>query len=345
MAFGNALLIAKQLRWEVVNLSKDSTGKAQPRCGRCVRVVIYVSLAEAVVFTVLKVTLGLACGSRALVAASLYSIQDFISSLVAAIGLKVSTRPPDRDHPYGHGKVEYLVVALMSLMILLGIVALAVTALASFFGEAAAAEPPSMLALWVALVCGMSCWLLSKFQGCAGARLNSPALTSCAMHMHGDYLASIAVVVSVVGAKLGYPALDHVVAVFEAVHVVYVSGRMLGSAVSGLMDSTADPQHIERLKDVIEETGSVTRVRRTTARWAGQTLIAQVDVEVPGDMSVSKVDKLRADIRLAVKRHVCKHNEMLVRILPASTAPGEGDTNEPTRPDMPAGAGLASNLG
>ena len=153
-------------------------------------------IAEAVVFIVLKVALGMASGSRALVAASLYSMQDLISSLVAAVGLKISARPPDRDHPYGHGKVEYLVVVLMSLMILLGIIALAITALASFFGDAAAAEAPTMLALWVAAICAMCCWFLSRFQGCAGARLNSPALKSCAAHMHGDYVASMAVVVS-----------------------------------------------------------------------------------------------------------------------------------------------------
>jgi cation diffusion facilitator family transporter len=274
-------------------------------------------MAEAVVFIGLKVGLGLACGSRALVAASLYSMQDFISSLVAAVGMRISARPPDRDHPYGHGKIEYLVVALMSLLILLGIVALALTALASFFGEVGAAEPPTMLALWVALVCGVSCWLLSKYQECVGRQLNSPSLKSCAMHMHGDYLASMAVVVSVIGAKLGYPALDHIVAVVEAVHVVYISGMMLGSGVSGLMDSAAEPQLIVRLKRVIEEIECVMRVRQTTARWSGQTLMAQIDVEVPGDMNVPQADKLRVGIQRAIRAQVCAHSETLVRVLPA----------------------------
>ncbi len=322
----------------VLSLGVGSTERKQPQCTRCARILIWVGIAEAVIFIVLKVSLGLASGSRALVAASLYSMQDLISSVVAAVGLKISAWPPDRNHPYGHGKIEYLVVALMSLMILLGIIALAITALASFFGEPMGAEPPMMLALWVAAVCGISCWLVSKFQKCAGRRLNSPALTSCATHMQGDCIASIAVVVSVIGAKLGYPALDHIVAIIEAVHVVYISGRMLGSAVNGLMDSAADSRVIEKLKRVAGEIESVMQVRETTARWAGQTLFAQMDVELPGDMNVPEADKIRAGIQQTVKVHVCGHSETLVRILPGPPSCKDATV----RPEEGAGASIAS---
>ena len=267
---------------------------------------------------VLKITLGLACGSRALVAASLYSMQDLIASLVAAIGLNISAKPPDRNHPYGHGKIEYVVVVLMSVMILLGIVALAITSLVSFLDNPGAVEAPSMLALWVAAVCGVSCWILGKFEECAGERLNSPALKSCATHMHGDCVASVAVVISVIGAKLGYTALDHMVAIVEAVHVVYISGRMLGSAISGLMDSAVEPRLIEDLERTVGEVDSVTRVRQTKARWVGQMLIAQVEVEVPGDMNVPAADQLRAGIEQAVQVHVCAQSQTLVRIAPAA---------------------------
>ncbi|MHC4199122.1 MAG: cation diffusion facilitator family transporter [Planctomycetota bacterium] len=301
----------------MANSDADSSQRTRTRCLRCARIIICVGIAEALVFMVLKVSLGLAWGSRALVAASLYSIQDLIASLVAATGMRISAKPADRDHPYGHGKFEYMVAVTMSLMILLGIIALAITSLAGFWGSVTDAEPPALPALWIALVCGIACWLLSKRQECAGQRLNSPALMSCAAHMHSDYIASVAVVVSVIGAKLGYPALDHIVAVVEAVHVVFVSGRMLGSAVSGLMDTAADPDIVERLKRVVGELEAVARVRRAVARWAGQTLLAQIDVEVPGSMAVRRADKVRKSIQQAVRREVCDHSETFVRISPA----------------------------
>ena len=301
-------------------MSASSIGEVRADCTRCGKAVVYVGIAEAVVFMVLKVALGMACGSRALVAASLYSFQDLVSSLVAAIGLKISAKPADERHPYGHGKVEYLAVILMSVMILLGVIALAITVLGGIFGKGTAAEPPTMLALWVAVICGLSCWLLSRFQQCAGTRLNSPALTSCAAHMHSDYLASIAVVVSVIGARMGYPALDHVVAIIEAVHVVFVSGRMLGSAISGLVDTSAEPELIETLKRITGEIGPVLRVREAKARWAGPSLLARVEVEVAQHMAVAEADRLRALIQEAVKKHISGHGETLVRISPAPAA-------------------------
>lgn len=299
------------------------------RCRPCAKTIIYLGIIEALIFMVLKVALGLACGSRALIAASLYSVQDLTSSLVAAIGMRISGRPADREHPYGHGKVEYLVVVLMSVMILLGIIALAITSLASFLGDVTAAEPPRMLALWVALVCGTACWLISKRQECAGERLNSPALKSCAAHMHSDCIASAAVVVSVIGARQGYPALDHVVAIVEAAHVIFVSGRMLGSAVSGLMDTAADPRLIEKLRRVVAEVETPLsrlhyrpRVRTAAVTWSGQTLLAQIDVEVPGRMRIVEADKLRKGIQRAVRAQVCGHSETLVRVSPAKMRTG-----------------------
>ena len=312
-----------------MSVEARSTDGNQLRCDRCARIAIYLGITEALIFLVLKVVLGLASGSWALVAASLYSMQDLMSSLVAAAGIRISAKQPDESHPYGHGKVEYLVVGVMSLMILLGLVALAVTSLASLFGEVRATEAPSMLAFWVAATCAVSCWLVSRFQGCVGARLNSPALRSCSTHMHGDYLASLAVLVSVIGAKLGYHALDQIVAVLEAVHTVYISGRLLGTSVSGLMDSSAEPDLLEKLKRVVGETKSVTRVCQTTARWSGQRLLAQVDVEVPGDMAVPEADKLRAGIRDTVKRHVCRRSNTLVRISPEA----DGFADSPELPD------------
>jgi cation diffusion facilitator family transporter len=280
---------------------------------------IYIGIGEALIFMILKIALGLACGSRALLAASLYSIQDLLSSIVAAIGITLSGRPPARDHPYGHGKVEFLVVVIMSLMILLGIIALAVTALASLIRGPSAAEHPSMLVLWVALVCGLSCWLLAKWQECAAEKINSPALKSCATHLHSDYISSAAVAVSVIGARLGYPALDHIVAILEAVHVVFVSGRMLGSALNGLMDSSVAPPVLEKLRGVVASMESVEHVARASARWSGQTLVAQVDVEVPGTMNMPSADRLRTRIQQAVKAQVCKHSETMVQISTAST--------------------------
>jgi cation diffusion facilitator family transporter len=273
---------------------------------------------EALVLAALKVTFGLATGSRALIASSLYSIQDLMSATAAAVGMKISNRPPDQDHPYGHEKVEYLVVILMSLMLLLGIVTLVVSALASFFGEVETAEPPALMAVWFAVICAVLCWIVSGYANCAGTKLNSPALQSYGAHRHADFLSSIAVIVGVVGGKMGYPMADHIVAIIEVAHVVYTSGQMLGSAINGLMDSAAAPGLIEKMVRVVANVESVARVRRATARWAGQSLLAQVEVEVPGEMEVLEADRLREEIQKVIRKQVCLRSEASVRISPLS---------------------------
>ena len=151
--------------------SQQSDKPERAKCRRCARITIFVAIVEALAFLALKVGLGVVCGSRALIAAGLYSVQDLVSAVVAAIGLRFSTMPPDREHPYGHGKIEYIVVLVVSLLTLLGVIALSITALPFFSDTISDAEPPSLLALLGALVCGVSCWLLAGFQGCAARHL------------------------------------------------------------------------------------------------------------------------------------------------------------------------------
>jgi len=296
----------------------DSVERMHAKCVRCAKRAIYAGIVEAIVLTALKVTLGLASGSRALIAASLYSIQDLMSATAAAIGMKISDKPPDKDHPYGHEKVEYLVVILTSLMLLLGIVALAITSLSSFFGQPSASESPTMLAVWFSAVCAVLCWIIGGYTNCAGAKLNSPSLQSFALHRHADLLSSVAVVAGVVGGKLGYPIVDHIVAILEIVHVVYTSGQMLGSGINGLMDTAAEPRLIDKLVQLIGEVESVSRVRRATARWSGQRLLTQVEVDIPGQMNVLEADRVRADIQQAIRKRVCLRSEAFVRISPVS---------------------------
>jgi divalent metal cation (Fe/Co/Zn/Cd) transporter len=105
------------------------------------------------------------------------------------------------------------------------------------------------------------------------------------------------------------------------------------------MDSAADPLLIEKLKRTVGEIESVIQVRQTAARWCGQTLFAQMDVEVPEDMYVPEADKVRAGIQQAVRAQVCDHSQTLVRILPGAVSRKKSST---VRLTEDAGAGMVS---
>ena len=298
------------------------------KCARCAKLFIYLCITEAVIFLVLKVGLGISTGSRALMVASLYSLQDLVASLGAALGMAVSARPPDKTHPYGHGKVEYLVVTLTSIVLLLGIVALMITALSGVFQPMAAGEAPSVAAVWIALSCGMVCWILSQKAHCAAGKLSSPALLSCSQHLHGDVVASVAVIVSVIGSHLGFAALDHIVAVAEALHIVLMSGRMLGAAINGLMDASADPALMERLRNAIQKVKTVMRVREISARWAGQSLLTQVSVEVEGQMKAAEAGELRTQIEQVIREQHDSDAAALAQIMLVPAPSPGGPTPE-----------------
>ena len=85
-----------------------------------------------------------------------------------------------------------------------------------------------------------------------------------------------------------------------------------------LMDTAAEPRLIDKLVQLIGEVESVSRVRRATARWSGQRLLTQVEVDIPGQMNVLEADRVRADIQQAIRERVCLRSEAFVRISPVS---------------------------
>ncbi|MCU0694873.1 MAG: cation diffusion facilitator family transporter, partial [Polyangiaceae bacterium] len=148
------------------------------------------NLAAAIAMILLKVGVGILAGSQALVASALYSFNDLLAAVAVLASLKVGGRPPDTEHPFGHGKVEYLAIGMVS-------VALAASVLMATYSIVdllkGSEGPPSVLALLVALLSMGTSLLLAAKSTCAARRLDSPALHTSAEHAHSDAVSSGAV--------------------------------------------------------------------------------------------------------------------------------------------------------
>ncbi|MEO5332453.1 MAG: magnetosome biogenesis CDF transporter MamM [Magnetococcus sp. YQC-5] len=261
------------------------------RCVTCHQIVGWVGLIVNLGLSSLKLFVGIVSGSQALVVDALYSAKDVVTSLLIIVGLKFSKQPIDREHPFGHGKVEFVLSAVVSLLLMW------VTGLLLFYaaehlmgGEHRA---PHLIALWTALFSAAVNWAMNRYTHCVAEEINSPMVKILAKHHHSDATASVAVALGIVGSHyLGMPWLDTVVAVGETLDLLYLGGGIFWDAFQGLMDSSASRDVVERIRRVAAKVPGVLKVEQLRTRRVGQEIWVDMIVGVQPDQSVGDAHKV-----------------------------------------------------
>ena len=258
-------------------------------------------LAVNVGLAAVKIAVGLLTGSHALLAGALYSINDVLSAGAVAVSLKVATRPANHHYPYGHGKAEFIAVGIVSITLAGGVLVVLGYSMLEPVGPGTAAT--HLLAIGVALVCLLANEVLARRGTTLAERLDSPALLTSAEHNHADAISSIAVLVGVGAAMVGHPEIDKLVAVFEAAHIVALSGILLAKSLKGLMDTALPEEDIELVERACARVPGVTGVAHVRSRRAGSEVWIAAELVVSPRLSVREAHELTARATRAI-RHV-----------------------------------------
>ena len=289
-------------------------GEDRVRCHNCAmrfaRVSVWANLAMATI----KLAVGLLTGSRALSAASLYSINDAFSAIIAMVSLKLGRRPANESYAYGHGKVEFVAVAGMSFLLAAGVFLVMYESVGDLVKGVKA--PPHLIAAGVAVLASIGNWLLAQRGFCGARYLQSPTLHTCAEHNEADALSSLAVLVGITGGALGYHSLDRYIAIFETVHVLGLSGALLGRSINGLMDRALAEVDTVKLRSACERTTGVVKVLLMRTRMVGGYAWVDVVVLVSKELSVKQADGICEQVREALSHAVAVEVKAQIRFRP-----------------------------
>lgn len=271
-----------------------------------------------VVLTVLKAIAGVVGGSSAMLADAAHSFSDLVSDGVAYFSSRVAAKPPDRDHPYGHGRFETLGTAVLAALLISAAIGIAFDAWTRF-GEA---RVPGVIALWVAGVGIVAKELLYHATARVGSKHGSPLTIANAWHHRSDALSSIAALAGVAGARLGYPILDPIAAIAVAGMIVVAALKFTRDAIREVTEHALQHEMLEELSAGIHEIPGVRSLHQLRARRMGPNVLVDVHVEVDGATTVSDGHQVAERVRRFVEQRKSDVTEVLVHIDP------EPDENE-----------------
>ncbi|MEJ1161547.1 cation diffusion facilitator family transporter [Prosthecomicrobium sp. N25] len=262
-------------------------------------------------------------GSIALYSDALESIINVVAAVAAFAAVSLSAKPADRDHPYGHHKVEYFAAVLEGALILLAAV--------SIFREAwlGYLNPRPLEADWrglavnalASVINATWCWILIGY----GRRHRSPALVADGKHLFTDVVSSIGVLAGVILAiATGWSVLDPLLAALVAVNILWSGWQLVMESVGGLMDAAASPDIVEKIRKAVSLQGEgAIEAHDLRTRHAGRVTFVDFHLVVPGTMTVAVAHEICDRIEDAIEADV-PDSVVTIHIEPEEKAKHQG---------------------
>jgi cation diffusion facilitator family transporter len=246
--------------------------------------VLFLNLAVAVA----KLVFGYATGAVSIISDGFHSLTDSASNIMGLVGLRAARKPPDSDHPYGHRKYETLAAAGIFVFLLLVVIEVVETAFVRLGGGAAPhVTTASFAVMLVTLAINL---LVVRYESGQGQRLNSELLLADAAHTRSDVLTSTAVLVSLVGVRLGYPLLDPIGALVIAVFIAR-TGYEIGLETSGILSDRIVISE-DDIRGVVMGVPSVVGCHQIRTRGTRDHTFLDLHVWFAGDTSLSEAHRL-----------------------------------------------------
>ncbi|MCE5272142.1 cation diffusion facilitator family transporter [bacterium] len=265
----------------------------------------WVSIVVNTLLGALKIWLGLVTGSLALMADAFHTLADSVTSAVVVLGFWLARQPADREHPFGHGRIDS--VAGLAIAVLLAVV--------SFESGRAAVErivnpQPVEAAFWVIAVVAASVLVkewLSRFSLELGRLIGSDALVADAWHHRSDVFATSLVVVAFFGGRLGLPWLDGVMGLGVSIFIGWAAWAIIRQSVGPLLGEPAPDEVYREIGRIAAAGEGVRGVHDIIVHRYGLTHVISVHIEVPGDRSAIELHDTSERIEENIARRFPGH--------------------------------------
>jgi cation diffusion facilitator family transporter len=290
-------------------------GHGSPENGDRLRALSGVTVLGAVTnlfLAAFKGGVGLVGGSSVLVADAVHSLSDLASDVVALFSLRVASKPPDAEHPYGHGRYETLGVAVLAVVLLVAAAGIAWDA-SRRFGESV---EPAAITLWAAALSIVVKEALFQGTQRVGRRHDSPLVVTNAWHHRSDALSSVAALAGIAGARMGFPILDPAAAVVVSALIAKMALSLLREAIREFTDTALQRDVLHDLGAGVLRLPGVVNLHELRARRMGARTLVDLHVEVDGSTTVSDGHQVAERVRQFVFREQAGVSEVLVHIDP-----------------------------
>ena len=278
-----------------------------------------------VVLLLFKFVAGIVGHSAAMLADAVHSLSDFVTDVIVLVFIRISGKPQDKSHDYGHGKYETLAMTLIGVALL--IVALGILNSGALkiklWLEGEQLEAPGTIALWAALLSVVLKEGVYRYSMIKARQLNSPAVEANAWHHRSDALSSIGTAIGIGGAIfLGqrWTVLDPAASVIVAVFIVKVSVDLLRRGIGDLLEESLPDAVEEEILQLVAALPGVSKPHDLRTRRIGNHYAIELHILLDGDITLREAHDKASEVEETLKSHYGQETHVAVHMEPKPQA-------------------------
>lgn len=274
---------------------------------------INVGLAANSLLALVKTAIGIVGNSPALLADGINSTSDVAYGIVMSVFMKLSGKPADHEHPYGHDQMESIAAVVVGAFVISTAIAIFWNSVNSVYDLAMGKSDfggAASITIWVALLTIVFKIWLAVWTGNIGKTIKNSAVIALAQDHRNDIFASLAAAIGIFFGRMGYPFVDPLAGALVSLIILYTGIEILRSATNDLMDTVPGKSLAEQVEKILTLHDGVKEIEEVHAHRFGPYLVMNVTIGVDGNLRVSEGD----NIATAVEKDLMEEVEFLRRV-------------------------------
>ena len=285
---------------------------------KIIRQISTVGIAGNVALVAFKMYAGIAGHSPAMVSDAVHSLSDVFATLIAFIGVRLSLKAADEQHPYGHDRMECVASLLLGCILLVTGVGIGIsgvrTILAGHYDQLAVPSRIALIAAVVSIVVKEAMFWYTRY---FAKKLNSSAFMADAWHHRSDALSSVGSLIGIGGAMLGAPVLEPIACVAICLCILKVAYDILKDAVEKMLDTACDEQYEADLGSFIKAQEGVKTLDKLRTRKFGNRIYIDAEIGVDGELRLRDAHAIAERVHNAVEKQYPNIKHIMIHENPA----------------------------
>ena len=271
-----------------------------------------------ITLSVIKLIAGIIAHSNAMISDAVHSASDVFSTIVVIIGIKLASKKSDKEHPYGHERLECVAAIVLAIVLFITGLGIGMEALKNIVsGDYENLMVPGILALIAAILSIVAKEGMYWYTRYYAKKIDSSALMADAWHHRSDAFSSIGALIGIGGARLGFPIMDSIASLVIFVFIVKAAFDIFKDAMDKMVDHSCDEAMEKQLRDCIMRNDKVLGLDLLQTRIFGNKIYVDVEIQADGSLTLREGHKIAEAVHDDIERTFPKVKHIMVHVNPA----------------------------
>ena len=277
-----------------------------------------VTIIGNIALSVIKLLAGIIAHSSAMISDAVHSASDVFSTFVVIIGIKLASKRPDKEHPYGHERMECVAAIVLAMVLFITGLGIGLEAVKNIIhGNYGDLQVPGVLALIAAIVSIVSKEAMYWYTRHYAKKIDSSALMADAWHHRSDAFSSIGALIGIGASRLGYPVMDSIASLVIFVFIVKAAFDIFKDAIDKMVDHSCDEEIEKQIYECVMKNENVMGIDLLQTRVFGNKIYVDVEIQADASYTLQKAHDIAEAVHDDIEESFPKVKHIMVHVNPA----------------------------